>query len=117
MKFTFSVLLLVLGTAAVTAAQQTGVITGTVTSAQTNAPVANAAVGVESTTFKQQVITDSAGKYRVADVPPGTYHIVIRLNQFLPNRMDLEVKGGEQTNDVSLVPELHFSEVTSVTPE
>jgi len=117
MKLTLSLFLLLIGAAAVTAAQQTGVITGTVTNAQTNEPVANAAVSVESTTFNRQVRTDTAGKYRVADVPPGTYHIVIRLNQFLPSRMDVEVKGGEQTTDVPLIPELHFSEVTSVTPE
>ncbi|HEY7191706.1 MAG TPA: hypothetical protein VH436_34390 [Vicinamibacterales bacterium] len=41
----------------------------------------------------------------------------MRLNQFLRSRTDLEVKAGEQTSDTPLVPELHFSEVTSVTPE
>jgi len=117
MKLTLSLILLLIGAAAVTAAQQTGVITGTVTNAQTNEPVANAAVSVESTTFNQQVRTDTAGKYRVADVPPGTYHIVIRLNQFLPSRMELDIKGGEQTADTQLTPELHFSEHTTVTPE
>ena len=77
------------------AAQQTGVITGTVTNAQTGAPVQNAAVSVESPTFSRQVTTDSAGKYRVPDVPPGTYHVVIRLNQFLPDRIGHHGQGRE----------------------
>ena len=117
MKFTCWLFVFLLSAAVFTTAQQPGVITGIVTNAQTNEPVANAAVSVESTSFRQQVTTDSAGRYRISDVPPGTYHIVIRLNRFLPSRMDFEVKGGEQTNDVPLIPELHFSEVTSVTPE
>jgi iron complex outermembrane receptor protein len=118
MKLTLALLLLVLGAApAQTSAQPTGVITGTVTNTQTNEPVANATVSIESTTFRQQVRTDSAGKYRVPDVPPGTYHVVVRLNQFLPSRMELDVKGGEQNADAQLTPELHFSEHTTVTPE
>ena len=90
------------------AAQQTGVITGTVTNVQTGAPVQDATVSIESTTFSRQVTTDSAGKYVVPDVPVGTYHIVIRVNLFLPNRSDVTVKAGEQTSNVALTPELHL---------
>jgi iron complex outermembrane receptor protein len=118
MKFTLTLFLLVVVAApGLAAAQQTGVITGTVTNAQTGDPVANAAVSIESPTFTRTVRTDSAGKYRIADVPAGAYHVVIRLNQFLPARMEITVKAGEQSSDTQLVPELHFSEVTSVTPE
>jgi iron complex outermembrane receptor protein len=116
MKFT-SMLLVVLLAVATHAAAQSGVISGTVTHAVSGAPVANAIVIVESPTFTRQVMTDASGKYSVPDVPPGVYHVVVRLNQFLPSRMDVTVKAGEQTTDVQLIPELHFSEVTSVSPE
>src|SRR5688572_12719144 len=99
------------------AAQQTATVSGTVTNRLTGDPVAKANVTLESPTFSRQSTTDSAGKYTVADVPPGMYHVIVRLNQFLPERMDLTVAPGAQTADVLLIPELHFSEVTSVSPE
>ncbi|HEV8396617.1 MAG TPA: TonB-dependent receptor [Vicinamibacterales bacterium] len=99
------------------AAQQTSTVSGTVTNRLNGDPVAKATVTIESTTFSRQSTTDSAGKYSVANVPPGMYHVIVRLNQFLPERMDLTVAPGTQTADVLLIPELHFSEVTSVSPE
>jgi iron complex outermembrane receptor protein len=99
------------------AAQQSGVIAGTVTGTLTGDPVANAVVRVQSTTFNRQVTTDANGRYSIPDVPVGSYDLVVRQNQFLPYRMDVTVRAGEQTLDVSLDPELHFSEVTSVSPE
>lgn len=118
MRFKSAVFLLFLAAWPLLAeAQPSGVISGTVTNALSGAAVPNAAVTVESTTFSRQATTDANGKYRVSDVPPGTYHVVVRLNLFLPSRADLTVSAGEQTNDVQLTPELHFSEVTSVSPE
>jgi iron complex outermembrane receptor protein len=102
---------------ATVAAQGTAVITGTVTNAQTNAPVQGALVSIESPRFNREATTDTAGKYRIADVPADTYHLVIRLNQFLPTRAEITVKAGEQISDAQLVPELHYSEVVSVSPE
>ena len=99
------------------AAQQTAVVVGTVTDSLTGDAVPNAVVLVESTTFRRQVVTDANGRYRVPDVPPGMYDLVVRQNQFLPYRADVTVVAGEQTTDIRLNPELHFSEVTSVSPE
>lgn len=98
------------------AAQQDGAMRGTVTDALTGSPVPNAVVIVESTGLRRQVATDANGSYRVADLSPGPYHLVVRQNQFLPYRTEVTVAAGEQTMDVQLHPELHFSEVTAVSP-
>ena len=98
-------------------AQQAGTVSGTVTNALTNAPVANAAVSIESPTFTRQVMTDANGKYSIPGVPAGAYDLVVRQNQYLPSRTHVTVDTGEQTSDVPLAPELHFTEVTSVSPE
>ena len=108
---------LLLGWPALLAAQTTGTIAGTVLGTLNADPVANAIVVVESPTVKRETATDAAGKYRIADLPPAAYHLVVRKNEFLPYRADITVKAGEQMADVSLDPELHFSEVTSVSPE
>jgi iron complex outermembrane receptor protein len=108
---------LLLGWPALLAAQTTGTIGGTVIGTLHADPVANAIVVVESPTVKRETATDAAGKYRIADLPPAAYHLVVRKNEFLPYRADITVTAGEQTADVSLDPELHFSEVTSVSPE
>jgi iron complex outermembrane receptor protein len=71
---------------------------------------------VQAPTFMRQTKTDANGKYTLMGVPAGTYDLVVRLNKYLPSRMHVTL-GGEQTADVPLAPELHFSEVTSVTPE
>jgi iron complex outermembrane recepter protein len=113
-------LLLLVFTMPLTAwAQQatTASVSGTVTSTLSGDPVPNATVRIESPTLTRQVMTDSTGKYSVADLPPGTYHLIIRMNQFLPSRTDLTLSAGAQTSDIRLDPELHFSEVTSVSPE
>jgi iron complex outermembrane recepter protein len=99
------------------AAAQSTAVSGTVINVLTGQPVANASVTVESTTFSRQTKTDAEGKYAISDVPPGTYHVVVRLNQYLPSRQDVTLTAGSQTSDVQLVPELHFSEITSVSPE
>ena len=117
MKITLIRLLFVLLLFPMTASgQQLATLSGTVTDALTNAPVANAVVTVQAPTFMRQTKTDANGKYTLMGVPARTYDLVVRLNQYLPSRMHVTL-GGEQTADVPLAPELHFTEVTSVTPE
>src|SRR5207249_11146098 len=50
-------------------------------------------------------------------ISPGPYHLTIRANGYLQSRTEITVKAGLQTSDVRVNPELHFSEVTSVSPE
>ena len=97
-------------------AQPSGTISGLVTNALTNEPVSGLVVVVEATNLRRQARTDTDGRYTV-QVPPGAYHVVIHANKFLPFHQEVTVAAGSQTVDVPLAPELHFSEVTSVSPQ
>ncbi len=97
-------------------AQPSGTISGTVTNALTNEPVPGLVVVVEATNLSRQARTDTDGRYTV-QVPPGAYHVVVHANKFLPFHQEVTVSAGSQTVDVPLAPELHFSEVTSVSPQ
>jgi iron complex outermembrane receptor protein len=109
--------LLTLACAVQAAAQQGLAVSGTVTNALSGAPVPDAIVIVEALTGNRQTRTGTDGKFSFSNVPPGTYHLVVRLDGFLPSRTDLVVGTTALTTDVQLNPELHFSEVTSVSPE
>jgi iron complex outermembrane receptor protein len=98
-------------------AQQPLVVSGTVTNALSGAPVPNATVVVEAVTGNRQTRTGADGKFSFSDMPAGTYHLVVRVDGYLPSRTDLVVGTTPITTDVQLNPELHFSEVTSVSPE
>jgi iron complex outermembrane receptor protein len=98
-------------------AQQATVVSGTVTNALSGAVVPNATVIVEAPTGNRQTKTGADGKFSVPDVPPGTYHLVVRMDGYLPSRTDLIVGTTAATAEIQLNPELHFSEVTSVSPQ
>jgi iron complex outermembrane receptor protein len=110
-------LLEVLGVAAVSAAQQTGTVSGTLINTLSGDPVANATVVLESPSLTRQVRSGADGKYSIADVPAGAYHLFIRADGYLPARSELTVQAGTQTANVQINPELHFSEITSVSPD
>lgn len=98
-------------------AQSTGTVSGLVTDAVSNDPLPDVPVTLESTKLSRQTKTDAVGRYTVANLPAGAYHVIVRVNQYLSFRQDVTVAAAPVTVDVYLVPELHFSEVTSVSPE
>jgi len=106
-----------IGLADAATAQQTGAVSGTLTNSLSGDAVANAIVVLESPSFTKQVRSGPDGKFSIPDVPPGPYHLTIRANGYLQSRTEITVKAGLQTSDVRVNPELHFSEVTSVSPE
>jgi iron complex outermembrane receptor protein len=99
------------------AAQQTGTVSGTVTNSLSGDAVPNAIVLLESPSLSRQVRSGSDGKYSVANLPPGMYHLIVRSDGYLPLRTETSVTAGPQTSDLKLSPELHFSEVVSVSPD
>jgi iron complex outermembrane recepter protein len=98
-------------------AQQLGSLSGTLANALSGDPVSDAVVVIESPAFTRESKSGADGKFSIGDIPPGPYHLVIRANGYLPTRVELNVVAGPQTKDTQLNPELHFSEVTSVSPD
>ncbi len=87
---------------ALASAQQTGRITGTVTSAASAQPIADASVSVAGTRFR--AMTDASGRYNIVDVPAGTYSIDVRRFGFeraiVPGVV--VTSGGTATADASM---------------
>src|SRR5258705_1545080 len=96
---------------------QGATVSGTITNSLSGDPAPNVVVVIESPKFTQTAKTGPDGKYTLTNVPPGTYHLSVRGDGFLPSRSDLTVSGASQTNDARIDPELHYSEMTSVSPE
>ncbi len=78
-------------------------------------PIAGATVAVEGT--KLEVQSDAEGKYAIPNVPPGATHLLVIAKGFVPARADLTVGQTAVTLDVAVDPELHYSEVVSVSPD
>jgi iron complex outermembrane receptor protein len=113
----FGLLIVIVGVTPQAAAQQTGTLSGTLTNSLSGDVVANALVVLEGTSFTRQVRSNADGKFSLTDVPPGSYHLIVRADGYLPLRSEVNIATGEQTSDFRINPELHFSEVTSVSPE
>ena len=110
-------LILIMAGAGRAAAQDTATVSGSIVNSLTGDPVPNAIVVIEAPRFNRLVRTGPDGRFAVSNVPAGSYHLVVRADGYLQSRTELEVKAGPQTSDILLNPELHFSEVTSVSPE
>jgi iron complex outermembrane receptor protein len=92
-------------------------IRGRVTHHDTQEPIAGARVVVEE--LNRETTTGSDGVYAIGPVAAGTYHLRISAQGFGPTRVETTVAQGAQTQaaaDVALEPELHYSEVLSVSP-
>lgn len=111
------VLIGVLSLSATVLGQQAGTVSGTLTNSLSGDPVANALVVIESPTFSRQARSGVDGRFSLSDVPVGAYHLLIRADGYLPLRSEITVQVGMQTSDFRINPELHFSEVTSVSPD
>ena len=96
-------------------AQAKGVrVTGKLTHAVTAEPVNGAVVLIEE--LRLQAITGADGTYAVDNVPPGNYHVLAVANGFTPKRFEISVDGAQRSQDATLDPELHYTEVVSVSP-
>ncbi|HRI67972.1 MAG TPA: TonB-dependent receptor [Polyangium sp.] len=76
-------------------AQGTSVVTGVVRDASTKAPIKDAIVTVTSPALQgeQIVLTDSAGQYRIPNLPPGTYTLHLEADSYkMSSRGGIEVR-------------------------
>ena len=92
------------------AAQRRGTITGVVSDAGTGRAVAEAKVTVRGR--RDPVTTDSAGRYRLPDVPPGTLILQVRKVGHADATRIVEVEAGStSTMDVALASASTLAEV------
>ncbi len=94
-----------------------GAVGGTIRNALSGAPVVNAIVVLELPTGTRETRTSTEGTYAFAGVAGGAYHLVVRADGFVASRQDVTVVAAAVAMDVKIAPELHFSEVTSVSPD
>lgn len=83
-----------LGSSTVSDGQGSGVIYGVVTDGQLKDPLAFAAVGVTGTNIG--INTDLDGKYRLPNVPAGTYTIVFSYLGYEAEEVAITVRSGEE---------------------
>jgi iron complex outermembrane receptor protein len=96
---------------------QTTTVSGVLTNALSGDTVPNALVNIQSPTLMRQTRSGSDGRFSFPDVPAGGYQLTVRVDGYLPARSDITVGAAALSSDLQLSPELHFSEVTSVSPE
>lgn len=90
---------------------------GTLTNSLSGDVVPNALIVLEGPGQARALRTGPDGKFSFTGVTPGSYHLIARADGYLPLRSEVTVSTGSQISDLRISPELHFSEVTSVSPE
>ena len=88
----FAIMLLAL--VANAALAQNGTIKGVVTDDQTGATLPGATVLVEKTAYG--AATDMDGKYVIANLPPGSYSLLVRFIGYTPIRQLITIGAGEE---------------------
>jgi len=81
----------------------------------TGAPVVNATLVIEE--LKRETRSGADGQFTFGPIPPGAYHVSVRADGFSSRRTEITVAAGMLALSVPVDPELHFSEVVSVSPD
>ena len=92
-----------------------GTVSGHVYHSVTTKPIAGATVLIEGTTLEATSAAD--GSFSIANVPAGDHHLLVVATGFMPARADLRVDSTGVSLDVPIDPELHYTEVVSVSPQ
>ena len=107
--------LAVLITAAAASAQSVTSVSGTLVNSLSQAQVSDATVRLEE--LAREVRTGASGRFTLVDVPPGKYHLLIRAQGYVEHRSEITVAATPLVVDRGIDPELHFTEVVSVSPD
>jgi len=99
----------------VPAAAQSVTVSGRLYHSVSLKPVANATVRVEGTRLEAKSAED--GTYSIANVPTGSHHVIVTAPGFMPTRAELSVGQTPVALDVAVDPELHYTDVVSVSPD
>jgi Carboxypeptidase regulatory-like domain len=92
-RFAFSYFALMFLFAGPGSAQSSGILDGTVTDS-TGGAAAGAAVEIHNPVshYDRSTTTDTDGKFRFANLPFNSYHLVVKAEGFAPTNMDVEVR-------------------------
>lgn len=94
---------------------QAGVtVKGLLVNSLTGAPVAGTIV-IEELKFETTAAAD--GTFSFENVPPGTYHLIVRADRHRSGRREMTVAANAPDLTVTIDPEIHFEEVISVSPD
>lgn len=104
-----------LALAAAPAEAADAVLKGRLLHSLTGEPVGQAKVMLEET--HQHAISAADGTFLIEGVKPGRYHLVVEAPGFSGKHHEYDVKAPETTIDVPVDPELHYTEVVSVSAE
>jgi iron complex outermembrane receptor protein len=98
----------------VAAGQGGTTLSGVVTQADGNQPMAGASVIIDE--LRLETRTGSDGRYQFEGVPPGKYHVGVRAEGYTTRRTEITVGKEPATLDLVVEFDLHFAEVVSVSP-
>jgi len=98
------------------AAAQTGVtVSGRLVNSLTGEPVPNATVVLEE--LRRETVSGTDGSFTFENVPPGAYHLRVRAEGYSSRRTEATIGSAAAQLDISVDPEIHYTEVVSVSPE
>lgn len=113
MRFSFIILLLIVP---LWVCAQTGTVTGTITQAETNAPLPKASVFLTETSYGTSANND--GNFTLTDVKPGKYLLVATMVGFETFSQNITVGTNVTKINISLKPRINaLSEVSVRIPE
>ncbi len=107
--------LVVIVLATASAAAAGAAFKGRLLHSMTGEPLAGATVVLQET--RQQTVSGADGGFAFTGLKPGRYHVVVLAPGFSSKHTELEIKEPETALNVLVDPELHFSEVVSVSAE
>ena len=96
-------------------AQEGVTVGGQIVNSLSGDAVADVTVVLEELARETPAASD--GTFVFEDVPPGSYHISVRADGFSERRTEVAVGADGLTQTVLVDPEIHYSEVVSVSPE
>ena len=93
---------------------QSGVtLLGKLVNSLSGVPVSGATVQLDE--LKRTTISGTDGTFSFSNVPAGTYHVSVHSQGYSTRRSELVINTVEARVDLTVDPELHFEEVTTVT--
>ena len=101
---------------AAVSAQDGVTVSGRLVNSLSGDPIPNAVVQIDE--LRRTVTSSADGTFTFAGVPPGSYHLSVHSDGYSARRTEVTVSATAGTEVMmSVDPELHFTEVTTVTGE